>query len=144
MNKKGFTIIEILFVVIVIAILAAVAIPRLGVPFTVKMKVKTTARRLTSDIRLARRYAITNNQNYKLSVNAAQKNYGIYDSTDTQVGITRTIDSSITISANKNFIFERLGNASVISDTGISLSADTNQWNITVTTATGMVKMEEV
>ncbi|MFH1798124.1 MAG: GspH/FimT family pseudopilin [Candidatus Omnitrophota bacterium] len=144
MNKRGFTTIEILFVIIVIGILAAVAIPRLGVPFAVKMKVKTAARRLTADLRLTRRYAITNNENYKLSVNAAGKEYRVYDSTDTQVGVTRTVDTSITISANKNFIFEPLGNASALSDTGISLSAVANQWNITVTAATGMVKMVEV
>lgn len=142
MNKNGYTTIEILFVVIMIAVLAAVAIPRLGMPFMVKMKVKTAAHRLTSDLRLTRRYAITNNKNYKLSVNAAGKNYSIYDSTDTQVGITRTIDSSITVSADKNFIFEPMGNASALSDTGVSLSASGNQWDITVTTATGMVKME--
>lgn len=142
MNKNGYTAIEILFVVIVIAVLAAVAIPRLGVSFTVKMKVKTAAHRLTADLRLTRRYAITNNENYKLSVDAAGKEYSIYDSTNTQVGITRTIDTSITVSADKNFIFEPMGNSSALSDTGVSLSASGNQWDITLTTATGMVEME--
>ena len=138
MLKKGYTLLEILFVVIVLAILAGIAIPRLGVGLSTKMKVKTAAQRLVSDLRYTRRLAITNNQDYRLSVDSSENDYTIYDSGDTQVGATKNIDSDITISADKDFIFESLGNASVSSDTDISLSSNGNQADITVTTATGM------
>lgn len=141
MRKIGYTLIEILFVVIVLAILAGIVIPRLGFEFTIKMKVKTAAQRLISDLRLTRRLAVTNNENYRLDVDSTIKEYRIYDSGDTQVGATRSIDSNITISADKDFIFESLGNASVSSDISISLSAGGNQADIAVTTATGMISV---
>lgn len=141
MKNGGYTLIELVFVVIILAVLAAIAIPRLGVGFTVKMKVKTETRRLVSDLRLTRSLAVTNNENYKLSVDASAKEYRIYDSADTQAGETRNIDSDITISADKNFIFESLGNASATSDTGISLSAEGHQADIAVTTATGRISV---
>ena len=141
MRKRGYTLLEILFVVIVLAILAGIAIPRLGVDFSTKMKVKTAAQRLISDLRYTRRLAITNNEDYRLSVDSSEKEYSIYDSGDMQVGQTRSIDSDITISADKDFIFESLGNASASSDTDISLSANGNQADISVTTATGMVSV---
>ncbi|MFH1504237.1 MAG: GspH/FimT family pseudopilin [Candidatus Omnitrophota bacterium] len=137
-KRRSYSFIEVLFVVIVIAVLAAIAVPRLGLGFAVKMKVKTAAQRLVSDLRLTRRLAITNNQDYKLSVDSSAKEYSIYDSSETQTGVTRTLDSTLTISADKDFIFESLGNASSTSDTSISLSADGNQADITVTVATGM------
>jgi len=143
MQKQSYSLIEILFVVVAMAILAAIAIPRLSVSFSVRMKVRTAAQRLVSDLRLTRRLAITNNENYKLSVNSSTNQYSIYDSGETQSGVTRSIDSDITISANKDFIFESLGNAAASSDTSISFSADGNQWDITATVATGMVGMEE-
>ncbi|MCK4519554.1 MAG: prepilin-type N-terminal cleavage/methylation domain-containing protein [Candidatus Omnitrophica bacterium] len=141
MRKKGYTFAEILFVIIILGVLAGIAIPRVGVDFAVKMKVKTAAQRLASDLRLTRRLAVTNNENYKLSVDSSAKKYSIYNSADEQTGITRSIDTDIIVSADKDFIFEALGNASVSSDTVISLLADENQADITVTAATGKISV---
>ena len=142
MQKRGYTLIEVLFVIIVLAILAGIAIPRLGVLFSTKMKVKTAAQRIVSDLRYARRLAITNNKdNYKLSIDSSENEYRIYDPGDTQIGETRSIDSDITISADKDFIFELLGNASISSDTNVSLSAGGNQADIIVTVATGRISV---
>ena len=137
----GYTLIEVLFVVIVLAILTAVAIPRLGVAFTKKMKIKTTAQRLVADLRYARRSAIAEHEDYRLSVDSSNNEYAIYDSGSVQVGATRSIDSDITVSDDKDFVFELLGNASALSDTSISFSADGNQADITVTVATGRASL---
>jgi len=142
-NIKAFTLIELLFVIVVIAVLAAVAVPRVGVPFTKKAKLRVTARRMLSDLRYTRRLAITNAEDYRLNVNSTTKEYKIYDAGNTQIGNTQTIDQDITISADKNFIFEPLGNASSSSDTTVSFSSDGNQITITVTVSTGRVEMEE-
>ena len=141
LSLTGYTFIEIIFVVVVLAVLAAIAIPRLGVPYAIKMKVKTAAQRLVSDLRYTRRLAITNHEDYKLSVGSTNNEYTISDADGTQVGITRSIDSDITVSADKDFIFESLGNADAASDTSISFSADGNQADITVTKATGAVNV---
>ena len=139
--RRGYTLIELLFVVIVLAVLVAIAIPRLGIDFTVKMKVKTEAQRVVSDLRLTRRLAVTNNEDYKLSVNSTNNEYSIYDSSEAQVGITRSINSDITISADKDFVFESLGNAAAASDTSISLSTGGHQADISVTVATGRISV---
>jgi len=139
----GYTLIELVFVIVVIMLVAVIVIPRMGLPFTVKMKVYTASKKLVSNLRYTRRLAITNNENYRLQVDSSAKEYEIYDAGDNQVGNTETIDSSITVSGDKDFIFEAFGNASAASDTGISLSADGNQYNITVTVATGRVELVE-
>ncbi|MFH1395284.1 MAG: GspH/FimT family pseudopilin [Candidatus Omnitrophota bacterium] len=140
---KGYTLIELLFIIAVIAVLAAVAVPRLGIPFTKKAKLRVTARSMLSGLRYTRRLAITNDENYRLNVNSSAKEYEIYDAGNTQIGNTQTIDPAITISGDKDFIFEPLGNASSSSDTTISLSAEGTQITITVTVSTGRAVMTE-
>lgn len=143
LRARGYTLIELIFVVIVVMLVAVIVIPRMGLPFTVKMKVYTASKKLVSTLRYTRRLAITNNENYRLQVTASTNEYEIYDSGDGQVGNTETIDSTITVSGDKDFIFEAFGNASAASDTDISLSADGNQYDITVTVATGRVELAE-
>ncbi len=142
-RARGYTLIELVFVVVVIVLVAMVVIPRMGLPFTVKMKVYTASKKLVSNLRYTRRLAITNNENYRLNVDSSTNEYEIYDSGDAQVGNTETIDSSITVSDDKDFIFEAFGNASAASDTSISLTADGNQYDLIVTTATGRVELVE-
>ena len=67
MQKTGYTLIEVLFTVVLLAIIAGVALPRVGYEFTTKMKVKTTAQKLVVDLRYTRRLAITNHDTYRLS-----------------------------------------------------------------------------
>jgi len=141
MRKKGYTLIETIFVVVVIAVLAAMALPRLTGSFNDKMKVKTAAHKLVSDLRLTRRLAVTRHEDYRLSVDSSGNEYAIYDASNSQVGEIRSIDSDVTISADKDFIFELLGNADVASDTSVSLSNGGNQADITVTIATGMIQV---
>ena len=139
----GYTLLEVLFVVVVIAILAGIAVPRLGVTSSKKMKAKTAAQRIVSDLRLTRRLAISNNEDYKLIVYPSSNEYKIFNSTNVQHREIRSIDSDVTTSGDTTFIFESLGNASASSGTSLSLSAAGSQYNITVTIATGMVSMEE-
>ncbi|MBU0651034.1 prepilin-type N-terminal cleavage/methylation domain-containing protein [bacterium] len=144
MRKTGYTIIEILFVIVLLAIIAGMALPRVGFEFITKTKVKTTAQKLAADLRHTRSLAITNTRYsyYKLSIDSAVNEYKIYDSSNSQVGQTVFVDPEITISGDKDFIFESLGNASLTSDLSVSLSSKGNGANITVTRATGMVSYE--
>jgi len=142
MCKSSYTLIELLFVIIVLGILSAIAIPRFSGDYIIKTRVKTAARTLLSDLRLVRRLSVTNNQNYRLSVDSAAKQYSIYDASDIQVGHTRDIYSNVIVSADKDFIFEPLGNLLLSSDTGISLSADTNQADVSLVVSTGSCSVE--
>ena len=142
MGKPSYTLIELLFVVVVLGVLSAIAIPRFSGELITKMRVKTAARKLISDLRLTRRLSVTDNENYRLSINSSSNQYAIYNSSSSQIGHTRDIDSNIGINSDKDFIFESLGNLSLSSDTGVSLSADENRADISVVIPTGSSSLE--
>lgn len=139
--RRAYTLIEILFVIVFLGIMAVMALPRLSTSLIVKMRVKTSAQNLISGIRLTRRLAVTNNENHRLSVNSSNNEYIVYDSSNVQVGNTEYIDSEVIISADKDFIFESLGNLSALSDTDVSLTSSTKQADISLVVATGRVSV---
>ena len=140
-GKSGFTLIELLFAVLVLGIVTGIALFRPGFDFTIKSKARTTAQRLVSDLRLTRRLAITNSEQHTLIVYPSEDEYKIFDSGNSQVGDTRTIDSDTTLSGDTEFVFESLGNISRGSSLLVSVGA--NQYNISIVSATGMVSMQE-
>ena len=140
-RKYGFTLIELLFIILLFAIIMGISLFRLGFDFTTKSKARTSAQRIVSDLRLTRRLAITDHQDYKLTIYPAEQEYKIFDSGNTQVGHTRTIDPDISLSGDTDFIFESLGNAS--SGSSLSVSAGASQYDISVISATGMTSMVE-
>jgi len=74
---RGFTIVEVLLVVVISAIIAAIVIPRLGKGGLFdKLNVYTTAHEITATIRLARRLAVTTGLNHRV------KFYNINGSSD--------------------------------------------------------------
>lgn len=136
-RKQGFTLIEVLFVILVLAIVSGIALFRTGFDFTAKSKARTTGQRLVSDLRLTRRLAITNHANYTLTVYPDDGEYKITPGSHH----TRTIDSDITLSGDTSFVFQPLGNAS--SGSTLSVSAGGNQYDISIVSATGSISMEE-
>lgn len=76
--SKGFTLIEIVMVTLLIAILAAVVIPRLGM-FT-GMQLEVAAKKVASDIRYAQSAAMTNRTTYwhRITFDAGNDSYTIY------------------------------------------------------------------
>ncbi|MCP4650839.1 MAG: prepilin-type N-terminal cleavage/methylation domain-containing protein [PVC group bacterium] len=141
LRNKGFTLIELLFVVLILGILSGIALFRPGLDFVRETKVRTTAQRLVSDLRLARRLAITNNENYKLTVYRRQLEYKIFDSNNNQSGSTRTVYPGFKLKRQTNFIFEPLGNLSSSSGTRLSVSDGTTTYEIAIISATGSISM---
>jgi MSHA pilin protein MshC len=67
MNQRGFTLIELVMVLVLIGIIALFAAPRLGnIPTT---KAFSLADKLRADIRYAQNLAMTRNQRYRVYVN---------------------------------------------------------------------------
>lgn len=69
MDNKGFTLIELVMILVLIGIIAAVAVPRLG--DVTGMKSSSFADKLRADIRYAQNLAMTENQRYRVYVNIA-------------------------------------------------------------------------
>lgn len=80
--SRGFTLIEIVMVTLLIAILAAVVIPRLGM-FT-GMQLEVAAKKVASDIRYAQSAAMTNRTSHWVRITFREdpnNSYSIYSET---------------------------------------------------------------
>jgi MSHA pilin protein MshC len=69
MNQKGFTLIELVMVIVLIGILAVIAVPQLG--DMTGMKAGAFADKLEADIRYAQNLAMTRNIRHRVYFNAA-------------------------------------------------------------------------
>lgn len=69
MMERGFTLIEAVLIILLLAILAAVAIPRMVDVTTTKAA--ATSEKIKSDIRYAQELAMTRNQRYRIYFNTA-------------------------------------------------------------------------
>ncbi|MFH1360542.1 MAG: GspH/FimT family protein [Candidatus Omnitrophota bacterium] len=142
MNKKSYSAVEIIFVIVLISILAGLALMRANPVALLQTQLQASARALVGDLRLTRSLAITHAGQYRLEIDPLSKTYRILDSSDAQVGEKRTLDEDITIGGDVVFVFESLGNAS--SGTGVTLSAGGDQYVISIVSATGMISFLKI
>jgi len=70
---KGFTLIEVVMVIVIMGILAGLAIPRLNSFYTIKLS--SAVKKTVSDIRYIQRKAVTDSTNCRLVFNAATDVY---------------------------------------------------------------------
>lgn len=98
--KRGFTLIEIVMMLLLIAILAVAVIPRLGM-FT-GMQLDVAAKKMASDIRYAQSLAMTNRtaQWHRITFDAGADSYRIYNKTG-EVKDPVTQESAFTVRFNQ-------------------------------------------
>ena len=77
--ESGFTVIELIMVILVISILAVVIITKTGSYYPIKLN--GAGEKMLSDIRYAKRLAMTNHRTYGILFNAAGNSYTVYDGT---------------------------------------------------------------
>jgi Tfp pilus assembly protein FimT len=150
-NSKAFTFVELTFIILVLAVMAYVAVPRLQFAGLYRQQADTVARNLVTDLRLTRTlaisYAASNVEGYGLSMNGTAPGpytgYEIINLDTSDIVDSRTIDSKITCTGGNDFRFGPLGNLLNGSDNQLSVSAYGKSFTITVVIATGTVKCVE-
>jgi Tfp pilus assembly protein PilE len=140
----GFTVVELLLIVLFLGIFAVIAVPRLRFTALYGKQADADARKIVTDLRRTRTLAISNAvahpDGYMLEVTGSSSyrisiiNGAIVD--------TLMIDSTITCIDGPQFRFGPLGSPQSGSGTQLTVSAGEKTFTITVTSATGTVKCQ--
>lgn len=154
MNKRGFTLIEVVIVAVIIGIISTIAIPRFGKVMT-RLKMKTSGRDIISQLRLARSYAVSQkkpfgvyfdieNNQYVLfedMVNLSSKTYDYGDSTIKTLTLPGDINFSYSSFNNDVVIFKANGSTSSSGSVDLYSEEVYDYLMIDVLASTGRVRM---
>ncbi|HHU63150.1 MAG TPA: type II secretion system protein [Clostridiales bacterium] len=95
MNKKGFTVIELVLVVSIISILLLMARPSIQVPLE-RSILETEAQKIAGDIRLTQQLAYTQGRDFHFEIDITERYYKIRPSNPFESSIKReTLDRRI-------------------------------------------------
>jgi type II secretory pathway pseudopilin PulG len=148
-NKTGYSLIELVLIVVFLGIVAMIAVPRLNFSTTSKQKADTIARKIITDLRRTRQlaisYAATNTAGFALNMTGGPPytGYEIGNLLTSEIVDSHVIDPDISCTGGDTFQFGTLGNLKDGSDTQLVVSASAKTFTITITVATGMVKCTE-
>ena len=153
-KRKGYSLLELIIVVIFLGIFAAIAVPRFNFATISRKKADCQARKIVTDLRRTRRLAIseaaTNTDGFALNmVGSAPGPYSSYEIVNLNTSATvdsHTIDSDISCTGGATFQFGPLGNLKTVSDTQLivaTVAAGGETFTITIISATGTVKCVE-
>ena len=149
-NRRAFSLVELMLIVVIIGVFAAIAIPRLDYAIVRRYKAEATAKKIITSLRLTRSLAIsdaaTNSKGFDLNMtgNSPYTGYEI-ENADTKVTVaSHTIDSDVSVTgASKFFKFEPLGNLQIGDDPQLTVSADGKSFTITVFGVMGVAECVE-
>jgi hypothetical protein len=141
-----------MFVVVIIAVFALVAVPRLDYAIVKRYKAETTAKKIVTDLRRVRGLAVANAANNSAGYGllmlppSPHTGYEIVETGPPPITVDLlTIDSdvSVTCPVGATFRFGPLGDLQLGSGTEITVSAEGKSFTITVVSATGAIKCVE-
>jgi Tfp pilus assembly protein FimT len=144
-KRKAVTLIELLIIVLIIAAMTFVAIPRFSMATAKAGKAAAMAQKIAAGIRYTRSLAIsnaaTNTQGFGLNMTGSGSYTGfqIVDLSSSTVIKTESIDASVNCTGANDFRFGPLGNRLIDSDS-LTIGGGGKTFSVTVTSATGMVK----
>ena len=105
-TQRGFTLLELIIVVSILSIFAALALPTFNNAFS-DYKIESAAKRIASDIRYARSYAITTDDTISITFDPADENYQVKNSSN--IKITHPfLKTNFQITMTKNFDLENI------------------------------------
>lgn len=145
-EKKGFTLTELILVVIIIGLLSGIVLPRLGgKDFFLRLALKTESQQIASDLRYVRGLAVSDTLDYTVAFDFTNHKYGIYKGTLAPENLVeeKTVSSDIDLSGIKQITFNSLGSALFKDEKdGLSLKKAGYQYNIKVEAINGFPLVE--
>ena len=146
---KGYSLVELIIVVLFVGIFAAIAVPRINFATIGKQQADTIARKIATDLRRTRSLALLdaagNSSGFALNMTGSSP-YSAYEleNLDTSVTVdTHSFDSAVGCSGGSDFQFGPLGNLITGRDSSLTVAASGRSFTITIIPATGTVKCEE-
>ncbi len=146
MKKEGYTFTELMVVVLIMGVMAAVAIPRLQFKVIRHKEADSAARKLVSDLRRARslalRDAASNSAGYRIHLigSAPFSGYNLTHVGTVEIMDTVTFDTHVTVTSGiVNYKFGPLGNLTHGAGGQIEISSEDQSYSISIVVATGAV-----
>lgn len=146
---KAFALKELVLTVLIIAVLAAIAGPRINYAATTRQKTDSATRKIITDFRRTRTLAISgaaiNTAGFALKMTGPgpYTGYEIENLDTTEIMGSHTIDPATSCSGGSDFEFGPGGNLRTSSDTQLTVSASGRTFSIDITPATGLVVCTE-
>ncbi len=147
-DKAGISLIEGVFVLLLLAILAAAVLPRFQMGAVRQQTAKTLARQIAADLRYTRQLALTNAADnpdgYELVMNGSGSytGYTIRNRQNGQTLQTSSIATEIQCTGGRTFSYSPLG--SLTGDTALHVAAGNRQYAVTIFPTTGSVLCREI
>jgi prepilin-type N-terminal cleavage/methylation domain-containing protein len=143
-SKRGVTLLEVVLALLLAGIIAGITLPRIGVKdFTDRVRLRTIAFQIASDVRYARRLAITEAKNYSIIFQPVPRDYDIKETgTATSIGrdFPKDLPSGISVSGQLQFDFQWLGDVAVPGT--LIVSGYGQSFDVTVEDVSGAVIVE--
>jgi prepilin-type N-terminal cleavage/methylation domain-containing protein len=139
-QSKGMTMIEVIAVMMIIGILAAVLIPKLGLPtISSGASVGGAAHMITSDIRYAQEFAMANRVSKSVTFTSGQSLYTF--SPVSSLDPTGRLPAGVTIGSNYTITFNSLGEPITGGGGSVTVSGGGQTRTISVVNYTGKVNI---
>jgi prepilin-type N-terminal cleavage/methylation domain-containing protein len=138
-NFKGVTLVEVITVLAILAMLAAVVIPKLGLSITSTPSVDGAAYMVASDIRYAQEFAMANRVSKSVNFTSGSSIYTFNPANN--LDPSGQLPSGVTLSSNYTITFNSLGEPTTGGGGSVTVTGGGQSRTIAVVNYTGKVNI---
>lgn len=122
MNKKAFTLVEILLLVVILSIIGLCALPMIGSAST--MQVKAAATKIAADLEYAKSMAISRQKNYSIVFDIDNEKYQIQDDSGNVICDPLQTSKDFVVDFKKDSRINQVNILSVDFDSAVAVTFD--------------------